>query len=293
MRRLLSFGTYQFKDQASNFTDNFRDTITRTVRLPYADGGFDQIGRALAPLAIGKVQVGYWLLAHNAADMLVQKDGLKALTSQPIKQLFVAQDADSQVPRFTWARISHMNVNEDAEDRGDLWQFANIFFHCPDPHWYSGENEGAQWGSGAAKWGSAVDYWGGNVVAQSYSGPSQDLTDIVNVGNARTTARIRIITTAGQSIVNPVLTITDPNLDVYVLTYSGTISGGQTLDINGRAASVILTEADGTASDAYSDLTLSDLAFMVIPPGTSEVNLASDNAADAASIRVTWFDAYT
>ena len=54
-----SLGSYTFPTTQSQIRDNFSDMVPRTVRIPGADGGFDQFGENKAQSEIGVVSVTF------------------------------------------------------------------------------------------------------------------------------------------------------------------------------------------------------------------------------------------
>lgn len=285
----FGFGTrmYTFPGTLQGYSDNFTDVVPRTVRLPGLSGGFDQYGDDEAPAEIGKVQQQWMLVATDREDMDALRDDVRAMKSWGKAVLWMQPTDPDEPERFCWARLNNLNLARREHDHTDLWQPVAAIWQVDSPYWLvPGSTEAALWGDGVTTWGGGRK-WGGAAALQAASGLSTTLAAATNGGNARALPRITIYVGAGQTCVNPVVERLVGGAVADSVGYAGTLSAGSVLEINCRAASVLLNKAD-----AYAALTYSTPDWMQLLPGANVLRLRMGTAGSACSVAVRWYDTY-
>lgn len=282
MRRVLSFGSYSFPDTQDQFSDNFTNTVTRTIRLPDLSGGFDELGVEPAPTEVGSVKMKFLLLAETSAEVTQKRDAVRAMAGWGVRKLLVQPSDTSLPPRYTYARIQNIGTPENAKKLA-TWQDVNIDFQVSYPRWMQDAGSGASWGSaawGGFSWGgswptfgigsasSAGDKWGTKTWGGFTWGAGQAASiTLTNNGNAISTPQLLLTCTeaiAGGLLIERLV----DGLVRESLLYRGAIAVGQILSIDCRALSVQL---DGSGSYAYLDYT--HPAWLRLAPGVNTLRV--------------------
>lgn len=290
LQRVTQFGSgaqvYVFPNTLQSFDPNFNTLSIQTTELPGADGGFDNFGLGLSPAKPGKLKLSFFLVADTPEEMTGLRDAVKALRGYGRKQLFMQPTDNTDPVRWCWARVERVDLAEDlTRSIRDLHQPVTIHFHVPDPMWVSQGTEAALWGSFV--WGDGT-VWGGSAPAWAVSGVLNDYT-ITPVGSAIVQPRIKMSCGAGQLAFNPKFQRIVNGAVVDEVAYNGYLTAGDSMEINCRAMSFKINNTDAYTGDEFDFL---DPHWMRLLPGANTFRILMDNASDAATVRVLYFEGY-
>lgn len=283
---VVRFGDYTFPVTLAEFSDNFANVEPQAANLPGMDGGFNLDGDGAAVTAIGKVTVGFTLIADTREEMDAKRDAVKALVEKGVQQLVKQPTNTADATRYCLARVNFINMNERKDQQTDLWQKVQIIFRVDEPRWKSAPagtwqlGDGSQIGDAGLEIGS-----GGEVVAASGINSS---TNLVNNGTATAIAQVVVSPGAGQSAEDVEIERVVGALVVDSFKWEGTLSAGDVLSVDGRTQRATVNGASiwGAAfSYTHPD-------FLRIAPGTNTINIRMKNAGDAATVRVYFYDEY-
>lgn len=290
MDTLLRFGggnqLYVFTpDHQISYRDNFADLVPRTSRIPGVDGGFNEFGSEAPPKEIGNVQMVMWLYADTPAEMTAKQDAIRAMASYGTKRLYKEMVGGGLV-RWCEAYVNNIDMPQHAADLPRKRQRIQINFQVPNPFWFTQGTEAPRWGDGGLWGGGGV--WGGTATAHSVSGTDNTFSE-TPAGNAITIPRITVKCGAGQTASNIRIRRLVNNVTVDEVAYAGTLAANDELIINCRAKSVKLAGAD-----AYdNNFTIRTASWFRLLPLENTIQVLMDNAGDAASVYVRYYEAYT
>lgn len=292
MDTLLRFGSgdylYTFNpDDQIQIRDNFRDLVPRTSKIPGLSGAFDEQGTDIAPTEEGNVQVTFWLLAMDAADMQAKKEAVGRMKTFGKRRLYKQPEDETQTERYCDARINSISFNERAGERPDKYLRVTINFQVPDnPRWLTIGTEAPSYNDGST-YGSGVTY-GGSPITQNLVGTDNTFS-VTPSGNDISYPRFTIEVPAGKSASNIRLQREEAGVVVDELIYAGTLSAGDILEINCRSYSVWLNGADGYSSD-FSFIT--SAWFRLIGGLQNDFRVLMDNAGDEIDLEIRYYEAY-
>lgn len=279
----IRFADYTFSHIAE-LDDNFGDSVPQTQRLPGLDGGWSHDGDDPTPTTIGSVTLSCWLVAPTRAAMDTQRDALMRLVAMGLQRLVVQPTDPAADPRFCWARLNHIRMNERKDAHTDLWQKAQVIFHVPDPHWYTlGYGVDWQLGDGALLGDSGLELGSGAFVINA----STTLTSatLTHNGNATAIAAVSIQPPDGASCHNPrVQRVVDGQV-VDEIAYSATLNAGDEWIVDARRGLALLNgeSAFGTK------LRYLHPSFLRLAPGDNSLQVRFADSSNAATVRV-WFN---
>lgn len=119
-----------------SLSDNFKDMVTATSRMPGVSGGFNAYRGGALPSAVGTVSVTFWMhFAGDNAEAQRRRDALTSMAGWGIQRLY-KQTAGGDI-RWCWAAVNNSPINFTARDVPHLQQRISVTFHVPDPFWYS------------------------------------------------------------------------------------------------------------------------------------------------------------
>lgn len=289
MSGVLTFGAYTFPSTLAEFSDNFRDTTPQTVRLPGMHGGYNQDGDATAQTAIGKVTVGFYLVAQSRDGMDDLRDAVGALVEYGLQQLIYQPTDPGDPTRFCWARVNYINIPQRKDEHTDLHQKITITFQVADPHWYVGT--GTPWQIGVA--GHTIGETdleigsGGSPATISASGTSTDST-VTNSGNALTVPVVAIRCGASQTFVNPTIQRIKNGEVVDEVAWTGTVGNNGELFLVGRLHRAVYN----AASILGNNFSYEHPDFIRLEPGANTIRVRSTSGGSAATVTIWYASAY-
>lgn len=280
--RLIRFGEYVFPEQIE-LSDNFRDLVQRTIRLPGKDGGYRVYGDRSSPGEIGNIRTSFWLEPEDPNDLQLMVDEVGVMRTFGMQQL-VARERNGVATRWCRAEVSNIQLSENVRDMPHKRQRVTVNFQTDDPYWYKiGTEAGGLWGDGF--WGDGE--WGTGGVAQALSG-TFNLFTLDNDGTAVTYPRIVISTGAAQTASAIYIQNITGGVLVDAISWTGTIGPNTRLEINCRALSVRLNN-----SFAYSSLFgFVNPNFFKLLPGENQLRVYMGAASDAATFTFYYFERF-
>jgi hypothetical protein len=283
-KRLVSFGDYTFPDTEQQIDDNFLELEKATVKLPGADGVFDEYGVDPSPAVEGRVTMTFILEVEDPADMTAALDSLRALRRQGVKALRMQPTDSALDSRWCWARLSRITAPEDKGSTSELWRRVTIQWLISDPKWNAGGNEAPLYDSGVLyDDGSLYDGEAGFAASGTQTNQTITLS-----GNAIVQPRITVACGVGQSVSTVTVQRIVSGLVVDEVEWLGSLTAGETLEINCRAYSV---EVDGV--DAYADgFDFLDESWFRLVPGTNSIRVIFGNSANEATVTVAYYEGY-
>lgn len=284
--------TYEFPDPSNNLKDNFDETVSRRVRLPGVDGGFDPLGKLPLNAEQGVVTFEITLrhdwaaIEYSESDTAVAmrkaKDAIRALRYQRMGRLY--KDIGNSLERWAWGKFARIGVAESHDRNTHLWQPVGVTFEAWMPFWFAtGTETGTVWGSFI--WGEGT-IWGGPITGQAASGEETEWTVTYN-GTVPTPVRISIGAGAG-GVTNPTLQRLIGGDVIDQVSYAGALVDGDELQIHSRARKVRLNNAD-----AYNaDFTYETPGWFMLYPGENTIRLLMDDAGDEATVYLRYYEVY-
>jgi hypothetical protein len=293
-RRLISFGSYVFPDTQGQLNDNFLNTVTRTTRLPGLSGGFDELGQGSAPSEVGNLRLSFWLIGKNRQDIQRLRDEVRGLAELGVQTLRLQPVDPAEGVRTVQARISNIEMNENAAEMYETQQRVAINFQVSYPRWERvavGE-DGVSWGSGAwgtgtwggsgwqyvgnpyyepPKWGANTWGGGGRWGGSAPSAITQTLS-VTNLGNVTALLQLRFharVACPGGIVIERVV----GGVAVEAITLAST-SASQSWDINGRSLSV-----QRELLDAYSLFSATSPRWLTLAAGVNNIRFTFPSGA--------------
>lgn len=266
-----------------SYHDNFGDVVTETARLPGVSGVFDEYGSDAAPKAGGMVRQSLTLIASTREGMDALLDDLKAMAGWPKKRLWRQPTDPNENERYCWARINNISAPRQEDQHTNLWQPVTITWQVAYPYWLQVATEQATWGGGWSWGGGAV--WGGTS-GYPVSGTQTDISIAIS-GKAETIPRMVLACGTGETCQNPTIQRVVDGSVVDDVSYTGTLTAGDSLEINAKALSVKLNNVS-----VYNDFDYNHPAWMRLLPGNNTIRVTFANAGDAGTFKLFYDEAY-
>lgn len=285
---VITFGSYTFPTTLAEFEDNFADAVPQSQRLPGLDGGWNEDGDGRANTAVGRVTVGFWLVAQSRSDMDDQRDTVARMLESGLAKLTYQPTDPADPPRFCWARVNYIRMGERKDAHTDLHQKVQVIFQAPDPHWLIGTATPWALGDGSTIGQGGLTIGGGGTPTIINASGTLTSATISHAGNAETIATVSIQTGAGQTCQNPTLQRILNGHVVDEIAYTGTLGANQELTISGRAQVVMLNGVSAFGpnfSYAHPD-------FLRLTPGDNAIQVRFQNGGDAATVKVWFYTTY-
>lgn len=281
---VLTFGSYTFPATLAEFSDNFKDTTPQTVRLPGMDGGYNQDGDKTSNTAIGKVTVGFWLVAQSRAAMDDLRDAVGAMVEYGYQQLTYQPTDPADAVRFCWARVNYIGDSERKDEHTDLHQKVSITFQVPDPRWYVGTALPWRLGDGHQIGDVGLTIGGGGTPETTVAAGTLTSDTITNNGNTTAIATVAIICGAAETCQNPIVRRRKNGEIVDEFQYLGTIGNNGELYVSGRLQRASL-DGDNIIGNLF---TYEHPDFLRLEPGANTIEILFSNAGDDATVYY-WF----
>ncbi len=280
----VSFGSYTFPATVAEWRSNFGDGVPTTTRLPGMSGGWNENGTEPLPSAIGTVTMGFKLIAATRAAMDDLRDAVMAMRAYGLQQLVYQPTDPADSTRFCWAHVHNISMPQRKDLNTDYWQDVKIIFHVPDPVWRSGIYGGLKW-SDALLWSNSLK-WGDNTSFTTCNGTSTSF-GLTNQGNAPAVCGITLTPPAGKTAQNPRIQRIVSGAIVDEVAYTGTISYGQQLEIDGRKGRINVSGGNAFANASYLHPD-----FFRLMPGVNSIRVLMTGAADQAVIYIEHYYTY-
>lgn len=282
--------TYTFPE-TETLSDNFANMVPRTMRLPGVDGGLDLRGNARFEKEIGNVRFSFTVRDSWAKREYSLSDGDEALQKarDEIARLMyrgmgkLYQDT-GQGERWTWAKVNNVQMPTNYVRNTDLWQPVTMNLQAALPFWFEqGTETASNWGE--FTWGDGTP-WGGSATPQAVSGTSTEWAETYSDGIAPTLVRVSIVAGAG-GIENPTLQRIVDGTVIDEVSWTGTMTSTQELQIHSRAKQVQL---DGV--DEYANFDYETPEWFRLLPGSNTIKLLMANAGDEGNVYLRYFEVY-
>lgn len=271
------FGTYTFPDTEQALSDNFKDVVTKSTRLPGVDGGIDEYGTGRAPSAVGNINFSFYLVSSTLEGMQPKLDTLGALRSWGVGALFY-QPTDLSLPvRWAFCRISRIDTPKRLDKQPDRFQLVQMSLQASQPYWYAGGTE-RLWDDGGLFDDGGL--WDGNASAPAPTTITNSGTLTVSPsGNVPTTGRVIIKNSSGSPIQNPIVQrIRDAEI-VDQIKFWGAIADGDWLEIDPRSHRVMMGIS---GADQYDNCEFLDKNWLVLYPGSNTIQVYVNGVAGVA-----------
>jgi hypothetical protein len=288
MGRITTFGVgaNSFDFDAShihqqNLQVNFGGRVRAADRVVMASGGFDKYGVSASPSEVGTIQLQVKLHSLDPDDMEDKREALSAIQAYGLT-LLQYQEADNTKPaKFCYARCTNVSIPQKLSDHSDLIQQATVSFEVPNPIWHTpGKSDGARWGSGF--WGTSE--WGGSpdIIAATGFLTSGTTT---NNGTAITLPMMKLSCSGVQVCQNPIIQRIVNGAVVDEVKFIGNMVNNDVLVIDCRRRSVKLNNVN-----VLSSFDFRHAAWFRIAPGANAIRVRFDNADNAASLSISYFE---
>jgi hypothetical protein len=283
--------TYTFPPVVKSLSDNFTNVVTRTVRLPGMDGGFDTYGSGRLPTEIGNIQLSFTLMedwavrtygGSQAEAMQAARDALNKTPYLGLGKLYIEAGSDE---RWAWCKVNNINMPKNHDRNTHLWQPVSMDLQAALPYWFElGTEVATAWGEFV--WGDGTT-WGGAAVPQVAVGTATQWT-VTYSGNAPTPVRIVIGVKTGDTAENVTVQRLVSGSVVDEVGYAGVLAALDELQIHSRAKKVQIN-----GSDAYDDnFTYESPDWLVLEPGNNTIKVIMANPGDEVDVYLYYFEAY-
>lgn len=264
------------------FHTNFKELTPHTTRIIGVSGGFDELGIARAPSAIGNVQFSTYLVSPTKAGMQALRDSLNRMADWGAGLLY---DTINGTDRWCYARVNNIDEPEQRhESKNDLWQKVTLSFQVADPFWYTfgtmgGYLLGINFVLGTATLGSGSP--------TTVTGLTNDLA-VTNNGSAFTLPNITIEANTAKTVTNPTVQLIKNSAIVASFTWIGTLNAGEQLWVDPRSYQVL-----AVGVNAYNAFTFTTADWMRLTPGSNTVRFLFSSATDEAKVYIRYYERYT
>ena len=265
-----------------SYSDNFAQMVTRTRRLPLADGGFDELGSGRSLSEIGTIRQQLHLVADARAEMQAKLDMLAAMIDWGVGTLY-DQPTDTNLPeRFVRCRVDNVTKTRAFHLHTELHQPVTVVWQASEPFWLTPGN-GVVWGGGW-EWGDGT-LWGGGT-GTTVTG-SNDFT-LANPGNAYTLPSISIRPGSGKSVSSVLIRRIVGGAVHDEIRYDGPIAAEERFFVDTRRLAVWLEGAS-----AYNSLfSYKNGSWLRLLPGNNTVRVAFGQPTDEAVVRFNYLYRY-
>jgi phage-related protein len=254
---------YNFPRTQTQLRDNFSDMVPRTVRVPGADGGFDQFGEGKAPSEIGNVSVTFEQYVE-ATPMQDMRDAIRQMAAWGVLPL-VMIDADAE-ERFCYARVNSIVMTIAPNDPvGQTKLIATVDFQVAEPYWLM-----------AGTWG--------NPVAVTVNGSPQAVNSVG--GLFRTYPKITLTVTVSTTTLIVFEVGTGATAQSFQISRAGNFTAGDDIVIDCRSMDVKLNGGN----DFSIISTFTHANFVWLEPGNNSVTITRTGGTVTATME--WYERY-
>lgn len=269
---LVSFGAgatlYTFPTTQAQLRDNFYDFVPRTVRLPGADGGFDQFGSQRAPKEIGNVSVTFSIDSDTRDGMDVKRDLIRQMANWGVQKLIKRFGSNGQ--RYCYARVNSVVMSENPGGTTDNFQTVTVDFQVADPYWYTDGN----WGTG---------------VTMTLNGVTTLTQAIVQAGNFPSYPKITVTKSSGANITTLRIARMSgaTELDYIEIVPSPAISAGSSLVFD-----VTTYTASGYLANPYRYMSWGKASWFRFLPGSNDIKVTATGHTGLMTVKFETYARY-
>lgn len=275
--------TYTFTN-VQTVLDNFRDLVARIVRMPGADGGFNEYGSERPASAIGTVQVSFIIRSNTKAGMEDLRDDAKEMADWGEGALFKQPSDSADDERFCTATINAITMTDRPSGQTEFQQPGQATFSVPHPYWLTKGN-GILW-DGDEVWDGATAIWDGaaiiNATGRSTSGSA------TNNGKATTWPDINITIPAGELMTAIEIQRIKNGAVIDAIQFLDSLEAGDQLVINTLKKSVTVNGADRFTT-AFNYLTPD---WFRLEPGSNTIEILMGKTTDQADVRLGYHERF-
>lgn len=288
MKTLSQFGfaspqLYSFPTDAQvSYNDNFAEIVTRTNRMPGADGGLDEYGNERSPHEVGTISAEFWLHYDSPDEETSKLEAFRQMGDWGKQLLYMQPTGQRGTERWCWARVNNINTSQNANDVPHKRQRAKIIFQASDPFWYGAGNQ-KLWDS-TYDWDSTINWDDGSFTAITGSG---NMT-VTPSGNAETLGRFVAKVTGAQSFSRLIVERLANSVIVDQAILQMGLAQNDVIEIDPRRQWVVV---NGENRIANFDFMHPDWLRLV--SGANTVRVRLDEPTAAISAIVYYFDRYT
>lgn len=272
---------YGFPLTQISFLDNFANLVTKTNRLAFSNGGFDELGMGRGLGEIGNVQAEFWLHYNDYNDGMTKLDAIRQMADWGVQRLFMQPIDQAASPRWCLARVNDIPAGQNVRDMPAKRQRVKVTFQVADPFWYTDGNQ-ALW-DGTYNWNGAINWDGGGLTTVTGSG---SLT-VTNNGNAYTLGRFVAMVTGAQAFNQLIVrrTVNNGVIDQWVVNYP--FVQNDVIEVDPRKQWVIIN-----GYDRFSAFEFRHPDWLRLLPGSNTITVTTDQASAQLSTVVRYYERY-
>jgi phage-related protein len=256
--------TYTFPAFQSQLRDNFSDMVPRTVRIPGADGGFDQFGTGKAPTEIGNVSVTFEQYADDNLALQTYRDLVRAMAAWGVCVL--SKECGDEGTRYCYARVNSITMTEAPNDPVNNQKLTvTVDFQVAEPYWLE-----------TGTWGSPVSV--------TVNGSPQAVNSVG--GLFRTYPKITLTVTVSTTTLIVFEVGTGATAQSFQISRAGNFTAGDDIVIDCRSMDVKLNGGN----DFSIISTFTHANFVWLEPGNNTVTITRTGGTVTAALE--WYERY-
>jgi len=272
---------YTFPSTQITYLDNFGDLVTKTNRMAFMHGGFDELGYGRGLSEIGNVQAEFWLEYDSIQDATDKLDAIRSMNDWGVQRLFMQPTDLSAAQRWCLARVNDVSNGMNVRDIPHQRQRVKLSFQVADPFWYTNGNQ-ALW-DGTYDWDSTINWDGSGLTTVTGSGT---LT-VTNNGNAFTVGRFVAKVTGAQAFNQLIVRrlVNENIIDEWVINRE--FVQNDVVEVDPRKQWVIIN-----GYDRFSDFEFRHPDWLRLLPGSNSISVTTDQASAELSTAIRYFERY-
>jgi len=278
----MIFGSYDFGDLIDEFDYNFADGAPQTRRIPGVDGGFSDLGDEAAETPPGSLTLGFWLVADTRSEMDALRDEVRALEGYGLQRFDYTSLDGALGTRHCFARVTSTRMSRIESKHTNLHQKVSLTFEVPDARWH--QDHYTSWGLDDGFILSDGKTVGEGALETAVSGVETTFS-VTQPGTALAIPAISVMPGVGESCENPKVQRIANGLVADEIAYTGTLSAGDELMVDGKRMYAALNGGNAFGPDFYYRYP----SLFRLQPGPNLVRVRFANSGDAATIRF-WFE---
>jgi hypothetical protein len=264
-----------------SYVDNFADLVTKTTRMAFNNGGFDELGLGRGLSEIGNVQAEFWLHFEGDEDADDQIDAFRQMNDWGVQRLFMQPHDQNAAERWCLARINDISGGQNVRDMPRDRQRMKVTFQVADPFWYTDGNQNL-WDS-TYDWDSTITWDGTGFTTVTGSGT----LPITPVGNAFTLGRVVVQVTGAQTFhqITVRRLVNSGVADEMVLQME--LVDNDVIEFDPRKQWVLVN-----GIDQFSNFEFRHPDWLRLLPGANSIQVILDESTAVADVAVRYFERY-